>query len=102
MAHVIVTGPAEADVAQIIIHLTEAAGYDVAARYLGAFDAVYDRLAQFPDMGPPRSSLGRDTRIALVHPYVMVYDHSDDRVIVLRVLHDARNITRGVVRQPER
>jgi plasmid stabilization system protein ParE len=53
-------------------------------------------------MGPPRSSLGRDTRIALVHPYVMVYDHSDDRVIVLRVLHGARNITRGVVRQPER
>jgi toxin ParE1/3/4 len=102
MIQVIVTGPAEADVAQIVIHLTKAAGYEIAARYLGAFDAVYDRLAEFPDMGPPRRSLGRDTRIALVHPYVMVYDHSNDRVIVLRVLHGARNITRRVVRQPER
>jgi plasmid stabilization system protein ParE len=53
MARVVVTGPAEADVAEIVVYLTENAGRQVAERYLGEFDAVYDRLAEFPNVGPP-------------------------------------------------
>jgi toxin ParE1/3/4 len=59
-------------------------------------------LAEFPDIGPPRPEFGRNARIALVHPFVIVYDHADDTVTVLRVLHGRRNITRRLVRQTER
>lgn len=74
----------------------------MAQRYNGEFRAVYRRLTEFPEIGSPRPSLGRDTRIVLVHPYVIVYDHVGDTVTVLRGLHGRRNITRGLTRQTER
>jgi toxin ParE1/3/4 len=97
MARVVITGPADADVAGIIAYLAEKAGRQVAARYFGAFDALYDRLADLPAIGPPRPALGPDARIALVHPFVVVYDYVDDTIIVLRVLHGSRNITRELL-----
>ena len=102
MARVVVTGRASADVAEIVVHLTEHAGHHVAARYLNEFDAVFDRLAAFPRIGPTRPALGRSARVVLVDPYVIVYDHVDDTVTVLRILHGRRNITRGLVRETER
>jgi plasmid stabilization system protein ParE len=33
-----------------------------------------------------------------VLPYIIVYDHDDDVVTVLRVLHGKRNITRDLIR----
>ena len=48
--------------------------------------------------GPPRSALGPKTRIAIVFPYLVIYDYEDDVVTVLRVLHGKRNITRNLIR----
>ena len=97
MARVVITGPADADVAGIVAYLAENAGRQIAARYFGAFDALYDRLADLPDIGPPRPALGPNARVALVHPFVVVYDHVDDTITVLRVLHGRRNITRELL-----
>jgi plasmid stabilization system protein ParE len=102
MTKIVVTHRAHADVAEILVHLTQAAGYPVAARYRQEFDAVYERLAALPESGPRRRTLGPHARIALVHPYVIVYDNVDDIVTVLRVLHARRNISRRLVRQTER
>jgi len=98
MARVVVT----ARVADIIVYLTEKAGILVATRYRNDLDAAYDRLAGFPGAGSPRKALGRDARIVLVYPYVIVYDHVGDTVTILRVLHCRRNITRRLVRRTER
>jgi toxin ParE1/3/4 len=70
----------------------------VATRYAAAFKAAYRRLAAIPAAGPPRPLLGPSTRIAVVLPYIIVYDYADNEVMVLRVLHGKRNITRNLVR----
>jgi len=97
MARVIVSGPADADVGGVVAYLAEKAGRQVAARYFAAFDMVYARLADFPDMGPSRPALGPNARAVLVHPFVVIYDHADDTVTVLRVLHGRRNITQELL-----
>jgi len=36
--------------------------------------------------------------VAIVLPYIVIYDHEDNAVRVLRVLHGKRNITRDLIR----
>lgn len=53
------------------------------------FSEAAARLLEHPDLGRP----GRvaDTREWLVHTnYVLIYDQSDDRIRILRILHSAR------------
>jgi toxin ParE1/3/4 len=97
MARIVVTAPADADVAAILDHLTANAGRPIAVKYAEAFDAAYDRLAAFPRLGPTRLALGPQTRIWIVPPYVMVYGYADDTVTVLRVLHGKRDITGDLI-----
>jgi plasmid stabilization system protein ParE len=98
MARVVVTELAKRDVRRILGDLHERAGLRVATRYATAFKTAYRRLAAIPAAGPPRPALGLATRIAVVPPYIIVYDHAGDEVMVLRVLHGKRNITRDLVR----
>jgi toxin ParE1/3/4 len=98
MARVIVTDRAKRDIRRILSDLQDQAGYRVAERYADEFRAVYRRLAYAPAGGPPRPQLGHKTRIRLILPYVVIYDHDDDTVTVLRVLHGRRKITRDLVR----
>ncbi len=95
MAHVSLTGTADSDTAEIISYLDAQAGRDVAARYIGAFEDVYDRLAAYPQSGSPRSTLGSEIRISVVAPFVIIYEYieADDLVIILRVLHGHRKLS---------
>ena len=99
MTRVVVTEPAKRDVRNILSDLSERASYRIATRYADEFKAVYRRLGEFPAIGPPRSKLGPNCRIAIVLPYLVVYDYVDDEVTVLRVLHGRRNITRSLIRR---
>ena len=98
MARVIVTQRAKRDLRRILSDLNERAGYSIAARYAADFKTTYRRLVDVPSGGPPRPALGSKTRIAIVSPYIVIYDHDDDLVTVLRVLHGKRNITRDLIR----
>lgn len=95
MARVVVTSPADADTADIIAYLAAKAGYNVAARYIAAFEKLYDRLADHPESGAPRPVLGPHVRIGVVSPYIVIYEHdeTDDTVVVLRIVHGRRRIT---------
>jgi len=97
MARIVVTAPADADVAAILDHLTANAGRLIAAKYAEVFDAAYDRLAAFPRIGPTRRALGPHARIWVVPPYVITYDYAGDTVTVLRVLHGKRDITGSLI-----
>lgn len=97
MARIVVTAPADDDIAAILDHLTANAGRSIAAKYAEAFDAAYDRLAAFPRIGPTRQALGPSARIWVVPPYVMAYDYADDIVTILRVLHGKRDITGNLI-----
>jgi len=90
MARVIVTERAKRDLRRILSDLNDRAGYSVAARYAIDFKAAYRRLIDVPAGGPPRPALGSKTRIAIVLPYIVIYDFEDDTVTVLRVLHGKR------------
>jgi len=98
MAVVQITASADADLADIVSDLTAKSGISTAERYAAGFDALFDRLAEYPDIGAPRPKLGAHTRIGIVPPYVAIYEHKGDIVTVLRVLHGRRNITARLIR----
>ena len=98
MARVIVTERAKRDLRYILSDLSEKAGHRVAERYAADFKAAYRRLADFPSSGAPRPGLGPNTRIAIVSPYIVIYDDEGGAATVLRVLHGKRNITRALIR----
>ena len=41
--------------------------------------------------------LGPDTRIAIIPPYVAIYDYTEDTVMILRVVHGRQNITAALI-----
>jgi toxin ParE1/3/4 len=93
MTRVLVSALAKQDVRNILTDLSERAGHAVANRYAADFKSVYRSLAEYPEGGPARRSLGPDTRIKIVYPYVVFYDYRTDTVTILRVLHGHRDIT---------
>ena len=46
-------------------------------------------LAEFPERGRSRHDGARE--LVIVHPYIIVYDVTPNRVIILRVWHGAQN-----------
>jgi plasmid stabilization system protein ParE len=97
MVRVIITALAKRDLRHITSDLNAKAGYLVAARYAASFKSVYRGLIDFPDRGSPRPALGPLARVAIVSPYLVIYDHEGEMVTVLRVLHGKRNITRDLL-----
>jgi toxin ParE1/3/4 len=86
-----------ADTREILLVLAEKAGRPVAVAYFERFSATFERIATFPDSGAPRLSLGDAVRLAVVHPYVVIYRRSRDGAQIMRVLHGRRNITRRLL-----
>jgi toxin ParE1/3/4 len=75
--------------------LNTKAGARTALKFRLLFKALFDRLADHPAIGPRRPALGRDVRIGIVSPYIVIYryDGADDTVTVLRIVHGRRDIT---------
>jgi len=99
MTSFVVSPRADADIETLLEHLAEMAGPTVARRYALELDVTFERPTMFPASGARRKSLGPYSRIAVVSPYVIVYDHHDGEVVIVRVLDGCRNATRRVVRQ---
>ena len=99
MAKLIVSPPAALDAAAIVDLLSDKAGIDVAAKYLREIDALFERISLFPKSGMRRPSLGRDIRLGVVEPYVIIYRYRADTVTVARIVDGRRNITRRLVRE---
>ena len=71
MARIVLTEPADSDLAAIVPYLAGEAGAVTAEKYVGKFDALYAQLAVFPGSGAPRPLLGPAERIGLVPPSSM-------------------------------
>ena len=95
MARVVISDEASDDEAGILIALNMVAGLRTAAEYRGRFRGLYDRLAAHPAIGAPRPALGRDIRIGIVPPYIILYRYTEDdeTMTVLRIVHGRRRIT---------
>lgn len=101
MARVRISRQAEIDAAAIVALLTDQAGKEIAGRYRADIDALFERLAVFPRIGARRRELGRNARIGVVSPYVIVYDLVGHEVSILRIVDGRRNITRRLIRDPQ-
>ena len=95
-ARVVITEPARSDASDILTYLAENASVEVMQDYLTRFTVIAQDLAIFPASGAPRHRLGRDIRIRVIDPYLMVYqyDPSAGVVSVLRIVHGSRRFGR--------
>jgi len=100
MTRLVVTPDAERDIDDVISFLAHDAGPAVAANYVRRFRLTLERLVDLPETGAPRPSLGPHARIGIVSPYVLIYDfvRAEDELVLLRILHGRRNITRDMLR----
>lgn len=94
MTKIIVSSFADSDTDDIITYLASQVGYKCATNYITQFEALYERLSKFPKSGVRRIELGNDARIAIVSPFVVIYDYDTDTDIVsiLRFVHGQRKI----------
>jgi toxin ParE1/3/4 len=100
MAKLAISFSAQADAVRIARYLAANAGQAVANKYVAAFDHLYMRFADHPESGAPRPSLGRYVRIGIVLPYIVIYEYykTDDVVMIMRVIHGQRKITRRMLK----
>lgn len=63
-------------------------------RLLQAIADQFEFLAKQPGVGSPRPRLGVGVRSFPVHPYLIFYRPEGADIVVLRVLHGHRRITR--------
>ena len=98
---VIVAPRARGDLFSIVRHLAKVAGPEIAGRWDDKFWEGIDRLRDFPGVGTRRPRLGRDVWMIVVAPYLIFYRHSacEPLVIILRVLHGRRRISRKLVQE---
>ena len=101
MAEVRLSRSASADFDRLFDYLVVHTGSTVARRYARDIRSAINALADFPALGFARPELGDMTRIVVVHPYLVIYDYhpSDPCVIVLRILHGARQLTEQLLAQ---
>ena len=101
MATLIVSADARLDLASIDTYLTAEAGQTTAQAYAARFADTLRRLQIWPGSGPPRPALGANARIAIVRPFLIIYDHERDAdaVTVLRVVHGRQRITEALLRR---
>ena len=64
-------------------------------------DAIVDRLQQriipldkFPEMGAPRPDIAANARVLVVHRWLVLYEFSDGRVRIVRVVDGALDLRR--------
>ena len=91
---------AQADFDEILDDLTRVAGQRTADKYGRGIQASINRVSEFPGTGSPRSEIGSGIRVVVVRPYLIFYEIAeDDSVMVLRILHGHRNITRDLLQR---
>jgi toxin ParE1/3/4 len=101
MTRLVVAAEAESDIEAILDYLRREAGRATAIAYAERFTDAIERTRAFPRHGAPRAALGPDARIAIVYPYLLVYDFPahGDTATLLRVLHGKRDITEQLIKR---
>jgi len=88
-----VTDAAEADLADVWATLATEASAEIATRFVRSIEATFEPLRRFPLSGPARDLLASGLRVTFRSPYAIYYVAEPDAVVIVRVLHGARDIT---------
>ncbi len=92
MLKVRLTEAAERDLADIEDFLAVEASDTVADRVVSEIITAAQNLCRFPLAGSVRPNLARDVRVIFHGSYGVYYRNLDDAIVVLRVLHGARDV----------
>ena len=84
----------KADLAEIWVHIASEAPEAVASPFVAAIEAAFGPVRHFPLAAPAREQLAPGLRVTFHNPYA-IYDRPlSDAVVIIRVLHGARDIAR--------
>jgi toxin ParE1/3/4 len=64
----------------------------VATRFVASIEAAIEPARHFPLAAPARERLGPGLRVIFHDPYAVYYRPMPDAVIIVRVLHGARDV----------
>lgn len=95
MVKVRLSPAARADLVEIDAYSAGEFGADVADAYVRGFQEVFLKLAQHPHIGPARPEYGRGVRCVMHRSHRVLYRHLDEAVLILRILHHARQVRLG-------
>ena len=85
---------AVADLEEIWNHSTENWGELQAERYLRLINKHFRKIADNPDLGPSCDGIREGYRRRRVARHTIFYRMSDDRVEVVRILHERMDVDR--------
>jgi toxin ParE1/3/4 len=84
---------AQADLSEIWRHGAASWGVEQADRYADGLFAVFDLLADFPEMARERRELTPPVRIHPTGAHLVIYRVEGPEVEITRILHAAQNLT---------
>ncbi|WP_186198709.1 type II toxin-antitoxin system RelE/ParE family toxin [Burkholderia gladioli] len=87
-----ITERAEFDLAEIWSYLAEEASEATVDRFVASLHEACQQLLVFPLGCPERRQLAPDLRVLFYGAYSIYYRSDDQAVIVVRVLHGARDL----------
>ncbi len=92
---------AEADLDKIWNDLKVARGTDFADQYMQELKTRIGTLDQHPRRYRLRPKFGKGRRLMPEDPYHVIYRVDLDKVLIVRVMHGSRNITRRTIDAPD-
>jgi plasmid stabilization system protein ParE len=90
-----------ADLAEIRAYYRKVAGRSVSARIVTRIRKALASIERMPQAGSPRQDLGDHVRLHVAGAYVIYADVSAAKVVILRILHAARNRDAIMGRDPD-
>ena len=70
----------------------------VATRFVGSIERAMEPARHFPLIGPARDHLAPGLRVLFRRPYAIYYQPAPEAVVIVRVIHGARDIA-AIARQ---
>lgn len=96
MAEVEISREAQTDLADIGAAGVEQFGSSVAERHLRDLRRVFGRLADYPLAGQARPEFRHGIRSVPCRPHRILYTVRGDTVLIVRVIHQARDVARAL------
>lgn len=72
--------------------LQPSASEEIATRFVAAIELAFEPLRHFPLSGPAREQLAAGLRVFFHSPYAIYYKPLADAVVIVRVIHGARDV----------
>lgn len=83
---------AEADLSGVWLHGAASWSVEQAERYTDGLFAVFDLLAEFPEMARERGEFRPPVRIHLSGSHLVIYRSEEQGIEIFRILHARQNL----------